>query len=66
MSLKVSNLATAKQIAMLHKLDYIGTGKYAAERLTMQEAADLIEELLTDKKEEQFNQDYMGTDPWGN
>lgn len=71
MSLKISNLATAKQKAILKKLEYLGTGQYAIERLSIADAADLITELFEEERlervrEKEFEQDYLGTDQWGN
>lgn len=50
MSLKISNLATAKQVAILQRLEYSGTGKYAIDRLTIAEAAELITELFEEER----------------
>lgn len=50
MSLKVSNLATARQKEILTELEYMGRGKYALEKLTVEDAAKLIDELFTEKK----------------
>ncbi len=50
MSLFINNLATDKQVAMLHKLEYIGRGKYAAEQLTKQEAAEILNELFEEER----------------
>lgn len=50
MSLKISNLATEKQRAILKKLEYQGTGKYAADKLTVAEAADIITELFQEQR----------------
>lgn len=50
MSLRISNLATPKQRAMLKKLEYCGTGKYALERLTISDAADLLNELFEEQR----------------
>lgn len=54
MGLKLSNRATPKQVAMLDKLGYIQGGAYAAPKLTMEEAAQLIDELL---EEQRLNKD---------
>jgi hypothetical protein len=50
MSLRITNLATAKQLEILQELEYTGTGKYAADKLTKDEASDLIDELFTQKR----------------
>jgi hypothetical protein len=50
MSLQISNLATEKQRATLKKYEYQGSGKYAAERLTIAEAADIITELFAEER----------------
>lgn len=46
----MSNLATAKQIAILQRLEYTGTGPYAMDRLTVQDAVDLITELFEEER----------------
>jgi hypothetical protein len=46
MSLRISNKATDKQLAMLDRLGYSGTGKYAPDQLTIAEAAEIIDGLL--------------------
>lgn len=50
MSLKINNLATPKQKAILEKLDYSGTGQYALDKLTISEAAELITELFEEER----------------
>lgn len=50
MSLKISNKATAKQVAILHRLDYYGRGKYAAEMLSVVEAAEIIDGLFSEQR----------------
>lgn len=50
MSLKISNLATEKQRAILKRLEYIGIGKYAIDRLSITAAADLITELFEEER----------------
>jgi hypothetical protein len=50
MSLLVTNLATDKQIALLARLEYVGTGKYAADKLSETEAAELISELFEQQR----------------
>lgn len=50
MSLKISNLATAKQVAVLQRLEYLGTGKYTIDRLTIQDATELITELFEEER----------------
>lgn len=50
MSLKISNKATAKQVAILHKLEYYGRGKYSAEMLSVPEAAEIIDYLFEEKR----------------
>lgn len=50
MSLKITNKATVKQLALLKKLEYHGQGKYAPENLTRDEAAKLIDELFIHHK----------------
>lgn len=49
MSLKISNKATPKQIALLTKLEYTGKGKYAAAQLTVEEAAKIIDALFIEQ-----------------
>lgn len=70
MSLLISNKATPKQVAILKKLEYFGTGKYAIENLSVSAAAELITELFEEerllKNEEEFSQYYMGVDPFEN
>lgn len=66
MSLKISNLATEKQIEWLKKLGYDGRGKYAAEKLTKPEAAEILDGLFEQRQEDEFNQDYMGVNQFGN
>lgn len=61
MSLIVSNRATEKQIAMLKKLEYYGNFN-----LSIEEAAQLIDELFEQQRLDNFETDYMGTDAWGN
>lgn len=50
MSLKITNKATAKQIAILKRLEYFGTGKYTATNLTTAEAAIVIDELFEEQR----------------
>lgn len=50
MSLKISNLATDKQKAILKKLEYHGVGQYTLERLNIADAADLITELFEEER----------------
>lgn len=50
MSLKLTNKATDKQLAILAELEYTGTGKYAADQLTKEDASKLIDELFTEKR----------------
>jgi len=63
MSLKISNLATEKQIAWLKKLGYDGQGKYAPEKLTKAEAAEILDSLF-EQQEDEF--DDPGVDMFGN
>lgn len=49
MSLKITNKATAKQKAILQKLEYNGTGQFALDQLTVEDAASLIDELFAEK-----------------
>lgn len=63
MSLFISNKASAKQKAFLEKLGYMGTGQYALEELSFDDASDIIEELLEEQRlmerdEEQYLWDY--------
>jgi hypothetical protein len=50
MSIRISNLATPKQVAMLQKLEYYGRGKYAVDRLSVADAAELITELFEEER----------------
>ena len=50
MSFIISNKATKRQVEILTELEYYGTGKYAIDQLTLEEAAKLIDELFTEKK----------------
>lgn len=50
MGLKISNKATDKQVAMLHKLDYLGSSKYAAEQLSKLEAQEILEGLFEEER----------------
>lgn len=50
MSLKVTNLATEKQKGMLVDLGYVGTGNYTLDKLTKDEAEELITELLEEQR----------------
>ena len=50
MSLFISNNATLKQKEFLEKLGYIGTGNYELEKLSFDEASDLITELLEEQR----------------
>lgn len=61
MSLIVSDRATDKQIAMLKKLEY-----YGDLNLSVDQAAELIDEYFEQQRLDQFDQDYLGTDKWGN
>jgi hypothetical protein len=56
MGLIISNRATAKQIDMLRKLEYLGTWT-----LTIEEAATLIDELLEEQRmhRDDFEPDYF-------
>jgi hypothetical protein len=56
MGLIISNRATAKQIEMLRKLEYLGTWT-----LTIEEAATLIDELLEEQRmhRDDFEPDYF-------
>jgi hypothetical protein len=47
---------------MLRKLEYCGTGQYALERLTIADAADLLNELF---EEQRLNQQGMDDDMYG-
>lgn len=70
MSLIINNLATDKQIAMLNKLEYSGTGQYAAHKLTKQQAAELLDELFEQQRQEEQAEEFKyndpGVDQWGN
>jgi hypothetical protein len=62
-SLRISNLATAKQKAFLEKLGYSGRGQYALEALSFDEASDLINELIEEQRlmerdEDKYTWDY--------
>jgi len=50
MTLLISNLATAKQVAILVKLNYTGRGKYALSKLSTVDAAKLIDELWEEQR----------------
>ena len=50
MSLRITNKATPKQVAILGRLEYTGNGKYAAENLTTTEAGKIIDELITEQR----------------
>jgi len=50
MSLKISTKATQKQLTVLKRLEYYGTGNYAAENLSIAEAAELIDELFEEQR----------------
>lgn len=50
MSLKLSNLATDKQKAILERLEYIGTGKYTINNLSVSEAAEIIDGLFEEER----------------
>ena len=52
MSLKIDNKATEWQIALLDKLGYIGTGKYAADQISQDQAGHIIDELRDLNKQE--------------
>lgn len=63
MSLFISKLATPKQVALLKKLEYMGMGKYAANKLTVQQAAEIINELFEeDRLHRDFMQETMATE----
>lgn len=65
MGLKISNLATDKQRATLQHLDYMGTGKYALNRLTKEDAAQLIDELYEEQRlEQRDNIQYTKENTW--
>lgn len=62
MGLRLSNRATPKQVAMLDKLGYIAGGAYAAPKLTMEEAGNIIDSLLEEQrlhKDEEITWDYQ-------
>lgn len=61
MSLKITNKATAKQIATLQKLEYLGIGDHAPENLTITEASELIDELFTEQRDIDLDD---GRDTW--
>lgn len=50
MSLKITNKATDKQVAMLYKLEYLGSGKYAAEQLSILDAQEILEGLFEEER----------------
>jgi hypothetical protein len=50
MGLLITNKATAKQVAILHKLEYYGRGKYAAEMLSVAEAGEIIDYLFEEQR----------------
>jgi hypothetical protein len=49
-SLIIPSRATEKQRSFLKKLGYIGTGRYALELLSFDEASDLINELIEEQR----------------
>lgn len=65
MGLIISNLATDKQKAILQRLEYSGTGKYALSRLTQESAAELIDELFEEQRlEQRDNIQYTEDNKW--
>lgn len=65
MSLKISNLATPKQVAILQRLEYSGTGKYAFSKLMQESAAELIDELFEEQRlEQRDNIQYTKENTW--
>lgn len=50
MSLKISNMATNKQKAMLRQLEYSGRGEYDIENLSKVDASLLIDELFEEQR----------------
>jgi hypothetical protein len=61
MGLKITNKATAKQQAILAKLEYTGQGKYAADQLTSDQAEKLITELINQSQLHKYEiEDIMG------
>lgn len=63
MSLKLSNLATDKQKAILERLEYIGTGKYTIDQLSVSEAAEIIDGLFEEERLERQSEEAMLREP---
>lgn len=57
MSLKLSNLATDKQKAILEMLEYIAAGKYTIDQLSVSEAAKIIDGLFEEKRLERQSEE---------
>jgi hypothetical protein len=49
-SLLITNKATPRQLELLATLEYTGTGKYAADKLTADEAGKIIDELIIERR----------------
>lgn len=65
MSLRISNLATAKQRAMLCHVGYLGIGKYALDKLSREDAAELLNELFEEQRlEQRDNVQYTKENSW--
>lgn len=65
MSLLITNKATAKQVAMLKKLEYYGTGKYATENLSVGEAAKILDELFEERRlEDSYDYNWENDNNW--
>jgi hypothetical protein len=62
MSLKITNKATDKQVAMLHKLEYQGSGKYAAEQLSILDAQEILEGLFEEERLARQDETYFTED----
>jgi hypothetical protein len=60
-SLYISNKATAKQLAMLKKLNYCENGKYTLNALSVEQAAALIDELFEEQRlhRDEYEPDYF-------
>lgn len=60
MGLFISNRLTVKQKAILVKYSYQGTGKYAVDNLTVEQAAKIIDELFEEARlnRDDFTPDY--------
>lgn len=60
--------ATPKQVDFIEKLsNELGNDRqYNFATMSVEQASDIIEELIDQKQEQDFGQDYMGVDMWGN